>query len=104
MHATIPNRSVAIPATEPQPGLRIYRRPPEYVTPGDPYVWHLGHHSGHVIAAFETSGDADEAAWAIRDLTDWTRSVEEIRAAVDGETVRDALEQSPGIFLSRHDA
>jgi hypothetical protein len=91
---------VLVQAIEPQPGLHIYRQPDELLAPNDLYVWRLGHHSGYVIAKFEYPGDADNAAWAIREITDWTRPVEQIRAEVDGNTVRDALEQSPGIFLA----
>lgn len=95
-HAT----PILVQATEPQPGLHIYHQPDELLTTGDRYAWRLGHHSGYVIAKFEHQGEADDAAWAIRELTDWTRPVEQIRAELDGNTVRDALERSPGIFLA----
>ncbi|MGW2089636.1 hypothetical protein [Streptomyces sp. NPDC001880] len=95
-HAT----PVLVQAIEPLPGLRVYRQADELLAPGDQYVWRLGHHSGYVIAKFEYPGDADDAAWAIRELTDWTRPVEQIRAELDGDTVREALERSPGIFLT----
>jgi hypothetical protein len=95
---------VLVQAIEPQPGLHIYRQPEELLDDGDRYVWRLGHHSGYAIAAFEYPGDADDAAWAIRELTDWTRPVEQIRAELDGDTVRDALERSPGILLGRRKA
>ncbi|WP_329390080.1 hypothetical protein [Streptomyces sp. NBC_01716] len=91
---------ILVLAIEPQPGLHVYRQPEELLTSADLYVWRLGHHSGHAIAKFEYPGDADDAAWAIRDLADWTKTADEIRAELDGDTVRDALEQSPGIFLS----
>lgn len=92
---------VLVQATEPQPGLRIYLQPDELLKAGDRYVWRLGHHSGLVIAKFEHRDEADDAAWAIREITDWTRSAEKIRAGVDSDIVRDALEMSPGILLSR---
>ncbi|MFB6977746.1 hypothetical protein [Streptomyces scopuliridis] len=89
-----------VQAIEPFPGLRIYRQPSELQQPSDRYVWRLGHHSGYPIAAFEYPGDAGDAAWAISELADWTRPAEEIRAGLNGETVRDALERTPGIFLT----
>ncbi|EGE40848.1 hypothetical protein GTY83_07310 [Streptomyces sp. SID4928] len=97
-HAT----PVLVQAIEPEPGLFVYRQPDELLKKGDRYVWRLGHHSGYQIAKFEYPGDADDAAWAIRDITDWTRPVDEIRADTDGGIVRDALVQSPGIFLNAH--
>lgn len=92
---------VLVQATEPQPGLRIYRQPDELLAPRDRYVWRLGHHSGLVIAKFEHRDEADDAAWAIREITDWTQSAEQIRDAVDSTIVLGALEMSPGILLSR---
>ncbi|MFJ7999041.1 hypothetical protein ACIQ7D_18100 [Streptomyces sp. NPDC096310] len=91
---------VLVNAIEPQPGLFVYRMPAELQRPGDRYVWRLGHHSGYPIAKFEHPGDTDDAAWAIREIVDWTRPVGEIRAKANGDTVRDALEGSPGIVLS----
>lgn len=91
---------VLVQANEPYPGLRVYLQPEELRTPNDLYVWHLAHHSGRTIAVFEYPGDADDAAWAIQELTDWTRTADQIRADLDGDTVRAALERSPGIFLS----
>jgi hypothetical protein len=93
---------VLVPALEPFPGLRVYEQPDELRTPGDIYVWRLGHHSGLAIAAFEYLDDADNAAWRLSELTDWSKSVEEVRAAVDGADIRDVIESTPGRFLAGH--
>ncbi|WP_405461516.1 hypothetical protein OG786_29065 [Streptomyces sp. NBC_00101] len=97
-HAT----PVLVQAVEPQPGLFVYRQPAELLKAGDQYEWRLGHHSGYQIAKFENPREADDAARAIRDITDWTRPVDDIRADTDGEAVREALLPSPGVFLSTH--
>lgn len=95
---------VLVQAVEPQPGLHIYPTPEEIADPGDTYIWRLGHHSGHVIAKFEHRDEAEEAAEALRGITNWTRPANEIRRDVDIDRVLDALEQSPGIFLLGSDA
>lgn len=66
-------------AVEPVPGLRIYRQPLEFQRPGDLYTWRLGHHSGFVIADFETPAQAQIGARLVAHLTDWTRSAEDLR-------------------------
>lgn len=91
---------ILVQANEPFPGLRIYQQPAELRTNDDPYTWRLAHHSGLTIAAFEYPGDADDTAWAIHQLTDWTRTADEIRADITGETIRDTVQRGPGIFLS----
>jgi len=101
IHTSQTAAPVLAQATEPYPGLRIYQQPNELRRPNDTYTWRLGHHSGYAIVAFEYPGDADNAAWAIHTLTDWTRPADTIRAELDGETVRNALESSPGILLTR---
>jgi hypothetical protein len=102
----VPARQTAAPvlvqANEPFPGLHVYQQPSELWNPSDDrYTWRLAHHSGLTIAAFEYPGDADETAWAIHHLTDWTRTADQIRADIDGDTIRDAVQSGPGIFLSR---
>ncbi|MCE7083472.1 hypothetical protein [Streptomyces sp. ST2-7A] len=60
---------VEVQATEPVPGLRVYRLPGEHPEP-----WHLAHHQGHILALAATEGTATATARAVADMTDWTRN------------------------------
>jgi hypothetical protein len=64
---------VAVPATEPVPGLHVYEIP-AHVSPESPYRWILAHHEGHALASFETEKAATEAAAEVAPLADWTRN------------------------------
>lgn len=76
---------VLVLAVEPVPGLRVYEQPAELRGPGDDttHPWRLGHHSGYAMAAFTTKDEAVEAAREIAGFTDWTRTVDELRADPD---------------------
>lgn len=67
-----PTGPLDVDSTEPVPGLHIYEMPAE-VSPASPYRWVLAHHTGWVLAAFETTAAATQAANAVAPLTDWTR-------------------------------
>lgn len=100
-HHVGPNADHPVEAIQPYPGLYIYKQPHPLRTPDSTYTWRLGHHSGLAIAAFEYLDDADDAAWAIHQLTDWTQDADTITTHLSGDTVRKALEQSPGFLLTR---
>lgn len=90
-----------VDAIQPQPGLVIYSD--EQVKTEKRYHWFLGHHSGFAIAAFEYPGDADDAAWLIRDFTDWTRSAEDITAdkSIKASDLYDLIiSHTPGLFVA----
>ncbi|WP_093803956.1 hypothetical protein [Streptomyces sp. Wb2n-11] len=93
-----------VEAIQPQPGLYVYRYP-EDIPDQDPlYRWRLGHHSGFSIAKFEYPGDAQDAAWYLRDVADWTAEADALRAQEGlGDKIRDLIYDTPGVFMSRPD-
>ncbi|MFD4830196.1 hypothetical protein ACFWPV_10125 [Streptomyces uncialis] len=66
--------SVAVEATEPVPGLRLFEAPQD-ISPLSTYRWVLAHHEGHALASFVSSAAGEAAARAVAPLADWTRSV-----------------------------
>lgn len=65
---------LAIEATEPVPGLRVFEIPADRAPLPD-YPWVLAHHEGRTLGLFATADDAHGAAAAVASLADWTRSV-----------------------------
>lgn len=61
-----------VDSTEPAPGLHVYEMPAD-MAPASPHRWILAHHTGWVLAAFETADSATQAATAVAPLADWTR-------------------------------
>lgn len=88
--ATIP-----LPSVVPAPGLHVYELPEHLREEGDGVAnpWRLGHHSGLALAAFPCKEDALRGTREIADLTDWTRSAEDIRTdpSFDVEDYADSL-------------
>lgn len=83
---------VLVQAVEPVPGLHVYEQPEELRSHADsPYLWRLGHHSGLVIAVAMYEDDAIRGAKKIADRADWTRGVEELRAAIDADGLYEDL-------------
>lgn len=92
-------------AIEPVPGLRVYQQPEELRRPGDDdtHPWRLGHHSGYAMAAFTSRDEAIAAAHEVAGFTDWTRSVEDLRACpgFDLDAYFDRLmEKTRGLLIS----
>lgn len=82
------------------PGLAVWRGGPS--TAGVEYCWYVGHHSGRAIAAFASGSDAEAGLAVVADFTDWTRSVDEIRADTTLNTagLRDLVNHHTyGVFL-----
>lgn len=73
--------TATVDATEPHPGLRIYRIP-DWIDPTSPYRWRLGHHAGAAIAAAANEAAITAGAAALADVTDWTADMAAINAAV----------------------
>lgn len=73
--------TISLPSVVPVPGLHVYELPEHLREAGDGVAnpWRLGHHSGLALAAFPCKEDALRGAREIADLTDWTRSAEDIR-------------------------
>ncbi|MFE5368114.1 hypothetical protein [Streptomyces mirabilis] len=92
-------------AIEPVPGLHVYEQPEELRGPGDvTHPWRLGHHSGLVMAAFDSQDDAVNAARQIADFADWTRPADDLRADpgfdLDGYCDR-LMEKTRGLLIPR---
>jgi hypothetical protein len=64
---------VTVDATEPVPGLRVFKTPAS-VSPSSPYRWVLAHHDNTALAAFESEAAAVHAAELVAPLADWTRN------------------------------
>lgn len=79
-------------AIEPVPGLYIYRGLP-YSRCGEEFHWHIGHHSGLIIASAPSAVVARQVVAEIADLADWTRTAEDLKAdpSVDGAEVRERI-------------
>ncbi|MFE3875433.1 hypothetical protein ACFXPX_13655 [Kitasatospora sp. NPDC059146] len=60
------------------PGLYFYEAPADVDRDG-PCRWRLGHHDGHLLAAFRTPAGARQAAEAIGTWTDWTLPTDTLR-------------------------
>jgi hypothetical protein len=87
------------------PGLHVYELPVEHREEGDGVAnpWRLGHHSGKALAAFPSQDDALRAAREVADLTNWTRSAEDLRtdADLDLEEYVDRMEtRTNGLFIT----
>lgn len=67
------NGPVTIEASEPVPGLRVFKLPATH-DPTSDYPWVLAHHEGRVLGLFKASDDATGAAGAVASLADWTRN------------------------------
>ncbi|MFG2775940.1 hypothetical protein [Streptomyces sp. NPDC048350] len=91
---------------EPVPGLRVFELPENLREEGDGVAnpWRLAHHSGLVLVAFPSREDALRGAREVADLTDWTRTPEELRtdADFDREEYIDRVEhRTNGLFTAR---
>ncbi|MDK1473661.1 hypothetical protein QNO07_09535 [Streptomyces sp. 549] len=62
-----------VTATEPTPGLHVYKIPAD-TTPPPTGPWVLAHHDGRVLATYHTSDAATTAAGKVAPLADWTRN------------------------------
>jgi hypothetical protein len=69
-----PTGPLAIEATEPVPGLRVYEVPADHASLPD-HRWVLAHHEGRALGLFTSIDDASGAASAVASMADWTRSV-----------------------------
>jgi len=69
----------------------------------DSDAWVLSHHTGLHIGAFTYEPHAHNAAKAIRHLTDWTRTADQLRidTAVFVYELHDAIHDQGGRFLYR---
>lgn len=93
-----------VEAIQPQPGLYVYRYPDDVPDQDSLYRWRLAHHSGLAIAKFEYPGDAQDAAWHLRDAADWTADADVLKAQEGlGNKIRDLIFDTPGVFMSHAD-
>lgn len=84
--------SVTVPAEEAVPGLFIYKIL-DHVDALSHLRWRIGHHSGLVIAAAWSEGDARLGAETIAPLANWSLAVDELRDAVDITDLYEQLRQ-----------
>ncbi|MGW4505759.1 hypothetical protein ACWENO_14075 [Streptomyces sp. NPDC004436] len=79
-------------AIQPTPGLYVYRGLP-YSRWGEEFHWHVGHHSGLVIASAPSAVEARRVIDEIAELADWTLSPQEIKddATVDAAEIRERI-------------
>ncbi|NUQ99097.1 MAG: hypothetical protein HOY79_21925 [Streptomyces sp.] len=61
-----------VDSTESTPGLHICEAPAD-MAPTSPHRWILTHHTGWILAAFDTADAAERCANAVAPLADWTR-------------------------------
>ncbi|MGW0780397.1 hypothetical protein [Streptomyces sp. NPDC002913] len=70
-------------ATEPTPGLVVFRLAPDH-KPHNPQRWRIGHKpSGLAIADSLTKENALKGAELLAELTDWTQDANTVKAAID---------------------
>ncbi|MFJ6721704.1 hypothetical protein [Streptomyces sp. NPDC091259] len=74
--------TITLASVQPVRGLHVYEIPTGFREGADGAAnpWRLGHVSGRGLAAFPSRDDALRGAREIGDMTDWTRTPEEIRA------------------------
>lgn len=88
------------------PGCTSTRRPRAFGRgPTEPNPWRLGHVSGRGLAALPSREDALRGAREIGDMTDWTRTPEEIRAdsSFDKEEYVDRItSRTNGLLFPSH--
>lgn len=71
----------------------------------DSDAWMLAHHTGLALGAFPYNQHAYNAATALTDLTDWTRTAEQLHADLTAFVyeLHDAIHDAGGTFLYRSD-
>ncbi|CAH9419584.1 hypothetical protein SGL43_06639 [Streptomyces globisporus] len=70
-------------ATEPAPGLVVFRLAPDH-QPHNPQRWRIGHKvSGLAIADSMQHENAIKGAELLSTLTDWTQDADTVKAAID---------------------
>ena len=81
---TVRRRGAAtiVNAIQPVPGLYIYCGMPHRRC-GEDFHWHIGHHSGFLIASAQSALEARQVINEIADFTDWTRTAEDLQADAD---------------------
>ncbi|MFF4644911.1 hypothetical protein [Streptomyces sp. NPDC001389] len=87
-------------AIQPAPGLYLYQDQP-YRRCGIDYHWHIGHHSGLLIASAESAIVARQVIDEIANFIDWTRSAEAIKAdtSIDVSDLRERIiYRTDGVF------
>lgn len=102
------NGDFAVVGVEPVPGLRVFELPEDLREEGDGAAnpWRLTHHSGLGLAAFPSREDALRGAREVADLTDWTRTPQELRADADldldlDEYIDRILHRTNGLLMPR---
>lgn len=82
---------VTVTATEPAPGLHVYKIP-EDVSPSSAHRWILAHHEGPALGAFETSAAATAAAEGAAPFVDWTRNAMTAANLIGPDGMRELME------------